>query len=74
MKARIEDNIVVEIFRPVPGFSLHECYHPSLLEELVEVGNLQVGDVYTPPEPPVIPESPPVASDPEVPPTPSTEG
>ena len=47
MKARIEDNIVVEIFRPIPGFSLQECYHPSILEGLIEVGDLQVGDVYS---------------------------
>lgn len=74
MKARVEDGIVVEIFRSIPGFSLQDCYHPSLLEGLVEVGGLQVGDAYTPPEPPVVPDPPPVTPDPEIPPTPPTEG
>ena len=48
MKARIVDGIVYEILIPVPGHSLEECFHPDLLAQCVDVGDLKVGDKYPP--------------------------
>lgn len=49
MKARVENNIIVEILRPIPGFSIEQCFHPLLLESVIDVpDDLQVGDTYIP--------------------------
>jgi hypothetical protein len=32
MYARVKDNTVIEIVKPVDGFSLEQCFHADLLE------------------------------------------
>jgi hypothetical protein len=50
MKARIQNNTVVEILAPIAGFTIDQCFHPDLLAQCVDVTEgMQVGDVYTPP-------------------------
>lgn len=42
--ARIQNDTVVEIFQPVPGFTVEQCFHPSLIAMCEMVGdNVQVG-------------------------------
>lgn len=36
--ARIQDNKVVEIIQPIPGFPLDQCYHPDLVKNMVGCG------------------------------------
>jgi len=44
MKARIENGIVVEILNAIPGFSIEECFHPSILNQCVDfVEGMEVG-------------------------------
>lgn len=50
MKARIHNGVVVEILVPIPGFTIEDCFHPSILDLCVDVGDLKVGDVYPPVE------------------------
>jgi len=33
--ARIQGNAVVEIVKPVDGFSIQQCFHPDLLKSIV---------------------------------------
>ena len=33
--ARIQENMVVEIVKPVDGFSIQQCFHPDLLKNMV---------------------------------------
>lgn len=33
--ARIQDNMVVEIVKPVDGFSIQQCFHPDLLKNVI---------------------------------------
>jgi hypothetical protein len=33
--ARIQDNIVAEIVKPVDGFSIQQCFHPDLVKNIV---------------------------------------
>jgi hypothetical protein len=56
MKARIQNNKVVEILAPIAGFTIDQCFHPDLLAQCVDVTEgMQVGDTY----PPVVEETPP---------------
>lgn len=49
MKARVEDNVIIEVLTPIPGFSVEQCFHPLLLEKAIDVpDDLQVGDTYIP--------------------------
>lgn len=42
--ARIQNDMVVEILQPVPGFTVEQCFHPSLIAMCEMVGdNVQVG-------------------------------
>ena len=44
MKARIIDGKIAEIFTPVSGFSVEECFHPSVLGQSFDVADdVQVG-------------------------------
>lgn len=67
--ARIQDNTVVEIVKPVDGFSIQQCFHPDLLKSIFSCpDNVQVGWSYdadtgaftapSEPEVPVEPEAP----------------
>ena len=50
MKARIQNNKVVEILVPIAGYRIEDCFHPDILAQCVDVTDgMQVGDVYTPP-------------------------
>ena len=54
MKARIQNNIVVEILVPIAGFRIEDCFHPDILAQCVDVTEgMQVGDAY----PPVVEET-----------------
>jgi hypothetical protein len=37
--ARIIENTIIEVLRPVPGFTAEQCYHRDLLAACVQVGN-----------------------------------
>lgn len=42
--ARIQNDMVVEILQPVPGFTVEQCFHPSLIAMCEIVGdNVQAG-------------------------------
>lgn len=64
--ARIADGKIVEILEPVPGFTLAECFHPSVIAACVDVeDSAVVGDDWPPPvveapvvEAPVVEEAP----------------
>ena len=58
--ARIQGNAVVEILKPVDGFSIQQCFHPELLKNAiscpdeVQVGwsyDAEAGAFTAPPEP-----------------------
>ncbi len=45
--ARLQDNKVVEIIQPIPGFVLGQCYHPDLVKAMVGCGDeVQHGWIY----------------------------
>jgi hypothetical protein len=47
--ARIQDNTVVEIVKPVNGFSLQQCFHPDLLKNVISCPDeVQAGWAYKP--------------------------
>lgn len=65
MLAKVQNNVVIEIFRPVDGFAIEDCFHPQVLSactavsDEVQVGWVQQEDgsfaapvVETPPETP----------------------
>lgn len=62
--ARIEDNVVVEILKPVDGFDIADCFHPDILAGCIAVADeVQVGWIVTEdglqaPEPAPEPEAP----------------
>lgn len=33
--ARIQNNVVVEICVPIEGFTIDQCFHPSLVDQMV---------------------------------------
>lgn len=35
MYARIHNGVVVEICKPIDGFSIEECFHPDLVDQMV---------------------------------------
>jgi hypothetical protein len=35
--ARIQNNVVAEILVPVEGFTLDQCFHPSIINQCQEV-------------------------------------
>ena len=44
MKARIVNGTVVEILTPISGFSIEQCFHPSILAQCVDLEHgMQVG-------------------------------
>ena len=57
--ARIQNNIVAEILVPISGFTLDQCFHPSIIatceqiEDEVQVGwvKQEDGSFAVPPEP-----------------------
>lgn len=51
MKARIQNGYVVEILQAIPGFTIEQCYHPDILAQCVDAGDLKVGDAYPPIQP-----------------------
>ena len=61
--ARIQNNVVVEILVPVEGFTIDQCFHPSVLAQCEEVADeVQVnwikqedGSFAAPPEEPSAP-------------------
>lgn len=60
MKARIQNNIVVEILVPVAGYRIEDCFHPDILAQCVDVTDgMQVGDTYPPVVEEVVEETPP---------------
>ena len=59
--ARIENNTVVEILAPIPGFTIDQCFHADILTNVVVVDDsvqlgwvLQDGQWVSPP-PPAVP-------------------
>lgn len=47
MYARIVNNVVVELLKPLEGFRIEDCFHPDILSKAVQVAeNTQVGDAY----------------------------
>lgn len=47
MYARIENNVIVEILKPLNGFKIEDCFHPEILKNTVQVPeNAQLGDLY----------------------------
>jgi len=48
MLARIIDGVIVEVLQPIAGFSIDQCFHPSVLAQCVDVGDAQVGDPWPP--------------------------
>jgi len=49
MKARIFDGKIIEILTPIDGFSIEDCFHPSVLAQCFNVAaTAQVGDDYVP--------------------------
>lgn len=49
MKAKIVNGKIAEILVPVNGFSVEDCFHPSVLAQCVDVADAaQVGDDYVP--------------------------
>lgn len=49
MKAKIVNGKIAEILVPVDGFSLEDCFHPSVLAQCVDVADdAQVDDDYVP--------------------------
>lgn len=64
MLARIYQNQIIDILKPVEGFSLEECFHSDLLDSAVtvpdhlDVGWILVGEEWqAPPEPEVEPDA-----------------
>jgi hypothetical protein len=52
MKVRVVDGIIVEVLKPIAGFSIEQCFHKDILaqcEDAYEGAN--VGDKYNPPAP-----------------------
>jgi len=55
--ARIQDNAIVEFLKPVDGFSVEECFHAEILEQVqvvedsVELGASLVDGVWKNPTP-----------------------
>jgi hypothetical protein len=44
MKARIVNNTVVEILKPVDGHRIEDCFHPDILAQCVDfTEGMQVG-------------------------------
>ena len=62
--ARIQNNVVAEILTPVEGFTLDQCFHPSVLIQCEEVEDevqanwikQEDGTFVAPPEPEPTPE------------------
>ena len=71
MKARVVDGIIVEILKPVTGFSIEQCFHEDILADCKDVyEGANVGDKYDPPSPALPPPplpAPAVAPAPEAP-------
>jgi len=45
MKARIQNGIVVEFLSAIPGHSIEECFHPSILAGCVDyVEGMLIGE------------------------------
>lgn len=64
--ARIVNNLVVEVLRPIEGFDITDCFHPDLLAGAIPVADeVEAGWILTPegivpplPEPEPMPEVP----------------
>lgn len=71
MKVRVVDGIIVEVLKPVTGFSIEQCFHEDILAQCEDAyGEANVGDKYDPPSPALPPPPPPapaVAPAPEAP-------
>lgn len=37
MRARIENNVVVEVLWAIPGFTIDQCFHPDLIARSVSL-------------------------------------
>jgi len=47
--ARIQNNVVAEIVKPIDGFSIEQCFHPELVKTMVFCSDeVQVGWAYKP--------------------------
>jgi len=47
MYARIHEGVVAEICVPVEGFTIDQCFHPSLVDKMVSCGSdVQSGWTY----------------------------
>jgi hypothetical protein len=47
MYARIHNNTVVEICVPIEGFTIEQCFHPTLVDQMVPCGlDVQMGWAY----------------------------
>ncbi len=50
MKVRVQNDVVVEILQPIPGFSIEQSFHPDLLatcfdaDSTVQAGWIHNGD------------------------------
>jgi hypothetical protein len=63
--ARIQNNTVAEILVPVEGFTLDQCFHPSIINQCQEVEDeVQAGWVKQEDGSFVAPEAPPEPSAP----------
>jgi hypothetical protein len=63
--ARINEGSVVEICTPVPGFTIHQCFHIDLVKDMVSCAddvqagwsyNAETGEFTAPAEPEPTPE------------------
>jgi hypothetical protein len=43
MKARVVDNQIVEILKPVPGHRIEECFHSDILNQCVDGDDSMLG-------------------------------
>lgn len=47
MRARVENNVVVEIIRSIPGFTIEQCFHPDVIAASVAAPiDVEIGWVF----------------------------
>jgi len=45
--AKVVDGVVTEVFRPLEGFELIECFHPDILAQAIQCpANVDIGWLY----------------------------
>jgi hypothetical protein len=44
MKARVSNDVIIEILVPVAGYAIEDCFHPDILAQCIDVAeDVQVG-------------------------------